>query len=95
MNNFKFKVGDKVNVSDSVYLSVGGVSKVDKEDSWRTYFVVGEGRRDWVREDQLSLIKEDKLVMPKWFDDWYNTFDDDSVALHFATRPGWGLEGYY
>ena len=36
-------------------------------------------------------IEIDKPVVPKWFDDWYRTFEGNKAnALYFLNRTGWG-----
>lgn len=36
-------------------------------------------------------IEIEKPVVPKWFDDWYKTFDGNKpVALYHLNRTGWG-----
>lgn len=37
-------------------------------------------------------IENDKLVVPKWFDEWYKTFNDGNKAraLYHLNRTGWG-----
>lgn len=37
-------------------------------------------------------IEIDKPVVPKWFDDWYRTFNDGNKAraLYYLNRTGWG-----
>lgn len=33
----------------------------------------------------------ERLVVPKWFDKWYKTFEGNKVnALYFLNRTGWG-----
>lgn len=41
-------------------------------------------------------IEIDKLVVPKWFDEWYKTFNGDKIkALRFLNRTGWGYDLTY
>ena len=40
---------------------------------------------------KVMKIEIDKPVVPKWFDDWYKTFNaDKNQALYYLSRTGWG-----
>ena len=41
-------------------------------------------------------IEIEKPVIPKWFDEWYKTFNGDKIkALRFLNRTGWGYDLTY
>lgn len=55
-----------------------------------------------------TTIEIEKPIVPKWFDDWYKTFNNGgnkAQALYYLNRTGWGhalidgneceVEGYY